>query len=252
MGTDWSESEFSDTLLGVFDYYDIGYRTEVPLDDLGDSTGSKRKMDVYIPNTDTAIELKGPNGDLDRGLGQAMNYTRVCKESILMLDGEARETYRLDTHRTCQIAPGVHFAMVIPSANPCGTGSGLDVRTDSRADLFHEMLYNDEWDDDVAVLKQLIPECIPHEERRWTLPAGNQSLTAYQQNGDLKRAIMGYVESSNAPVSLEEIVENVHQDIDGVEKYDTTIYDAFHSLCKEKRIIKLNSDNYVDRFDPDS
>lgn len=252
MSTDWSEADFRKYILKVFDYYDIEYRTEVSLDDLGDSTGSKRKMDIYIPKTDTAIELKGGKGDLDRGLGQTMNYTRVCKEAILMLDGEAGDTYRQDTHRTCQIAPGVHFAMVIPNSTPGGSGYALDVRTDSRPDLFHEMLYNEEWDDNIAVLKQLIPEYVDHEEKRWTQPAGNQSLTGYQQNGALKKAIMDYVESSNAPVSLDDVVEVVPQRLDDVERHDTAIYDAFHSLCEEKRIIKLNSDTYVDRLDPDS
>ena len=65
MSTDWSESNFSDHILDVFDYYNIEYQTEVPLRDLGDSTGSQRKIDIYIPKTDTAIELKGAKGDLE-------------------------------------------------------------------------------------------------------------------------------------------------------------------------------------------
>ena len=251
MSTDWSESNFSDYILDVFDHYSIEYQTEVSLEDLGDSTGSRRKMDIYVPKTDTAIELKGAKGNLERGLGQAMNYTRVCKEAILMLDGDAADSYRQDIHRTCQIAPAVHFAMVIPNGNPGGPGAGLDVSTDSRPDLFHEMLYNEEWDDDIAVVKQLIPEYVDHQEERWIRPAGDQSLAGYQQDGDLKKAIMAYVESSNAPVSLDEIVDNVHEDVDGVHRHDSAIYDAFHSLCDAKRIIKLRDDNYVERFDPE-
>ncbi|WP_424014787.1 hypothetical protein ACOZ35_01835 [Halorubrum xinjiangense] len=252
MSTDWSESDFSSHLLDVFDYYGIEYQTEVPLRNLGDSTGSRRKMDIYVLKTDTAIELKGAKGDLERGLGQAMNYTRVCKESILMLDGEAADQYRQDIHRTCQIAPAVHFSMVIPNGNPNGSGAGLDVRTDSRPDLFHEMLYNEEWDDDIAVVKQLIPEYVDHQEERWARPVGDQTLSGYQQNGVLKRAILAYVESSNAPVSLNEVVEHIHEDVDGVNRHDSAIYDAFRSLCDEKRIIKLSENNYVERFDPDS
>ena len=251
MSTDWSESDLSDHILDVFDYYGIRYQTEVPLRELGDSTGSRRKMDIYIPKTDTAIELKGAKGDLERGLGQAMNYTRVCKESILMLDGEAAEQYRQDIHRTCQIAPAVHFSMVIPNENLSGSGAGLDVRTDSRPDLFHDMLYNEEWDDDIAVVKQLIPEYVDHDEERWARPVGDQTLSGYQQNGVLKRAILAYVESSNAPVSLDEVVEHIQEDVDSVNRHDSAIYDAFRSLCDEKRIIKLSENNHVERFDPD-
>lgn len=251
MSTDWSESDFSDHILDVFDYYGIRYQTEVPLRELGDSTGSRRKMDIYVPKTDTAIELKGAKGDLERGLGQAMNYTRVCKESILMLDGEAADQYRQDIHRTCQIAPAVHFSMVIPNGNLSGSGAGLDVRTDSRPDLFHEMLYNEEWDDNIAVVKQLIPEYVDHQENRWTRPVGDQSLSEYQQDGTLKRAILAYVESSNAPVSLDEVVAHIHEDVDTVDRHDSAIYDAFHSLCCEKRIIKLSENTYVERFDPE-
>jgi len=254
MNTDWSESHFGTAITEVFDYYDIEYRTEVPLCDLGDSTGSTRRIDIYVPKTDTAIELKGAKGDLDRGLGQTLNYTRVCKEAILMLDGEAGDKYRQDIHRTCQIAPAVHFAMVIPNSNPGGSGggAGLDIRTDSRPDLFHEMAYNPEWDDRSAVFKPLIPEYVDHEEKRWTRPLGDQTINAYQQHGEVKQAIMEYVESADAPVSLDEVVENVRGQFDHIERHDLTVHDAFNSLCKEKRIIKLDEKNYVERFDLDS
>lgn len=254
MSPDWSESQFGTTITEVFDHYGIEYQTEVPLRDLGDSTGSTRRIDIYVPKTDTAIELKGAKGDLDRGLGQALNYTRVCKEAILMLDGEAGDKYRQDIHRTCQIAPAVHFAMVIPNRHS-GRGSnqaGLDVSTDSRPDLLHEMLYNVEWDDDSAVIKPLIPEYVDHEENRWTRPLGNQSINAYQQHGDIKEAIIEYVESADGPVSLDDVVENVRGQFDHIGRHDLTIHDAFRSLCKEKRIIKLDEENYVERFDPDS
>jgi len=245
----WTESEFRDALLHVFDYYEIEYQTEVSLTELGDSTGSSRKMDVYIPKTDTAIELKGKKGDLDRGVGQALNYTRVCKESILMLDGEAIDSYRQDVHRTCQIAPAVHFAMVIPNGSHSGSGAGLDVRTDSRPDLFHEMLHNRDWDDDSAIVKPLIPEYLDHEEKRWTQPLGDHSLSAYQQHGEIKKAIIEYVESSNAPVSYDMIATNVAKKINKVEPHTTDISKAFRSLCEEKQIIKLNKDSYVEKME---
>ena len=248
----WTESEFRDALLHVLDYYEIEYQTEVSLTELGDSTGSSRKMDVYIPKTDTAIELKGKKGDLDRGMGQALNYTRVCKEAILMLDGEARDAYRQDVHRTCQIAPAVHFAMVIPNGSPSGSGAGLDIRTDSRPDLFHEMLYGSEWSDDSAVIKPLIPEYLDYEEKRWTRPLGDHSLSAYQQHGKIKKAIMEYVESSDAPVSYDEIVSNVTEKLDEVEPYTTDISDAFGSLCKQRRIIKLDRDSYMERMEKET
>jgi len=249
MSTDWSESDFSKHILDVFDHHDIEYQTEVPLRSLGDSTRSESRIDIYIPKTDTAIELKGKKGDLERGLGQAMNYTRVCKEAIVMLDGEASNSYRQDIHRTCQIAPAVHFAMVIPNANPNTSKADLDVRTDSRPDLFHKMLYGPEWSDDIAILKPLIPEYIDHEEKRWTRSLGDQSLNAYQQNSDLKDAIMEYVESSNSPVSVEDLIEDIPKFVDDIDNYDSSIYDAFDSLCREQQLVKLKHDNYTERFD---
>lgn len=238
METGWTESEFRNELLGAFDYYNINYQTEVSLSELGDSTESTRRIDIYIPKTDTAIELKGRQGDLHAGVGQALNYTRVCKEAILVLDGEAINSYRQDIHKTCQIAPAVHFAMVIPNANPSGTGAGLDISTDSRPDLFFEMLYNTEWSDDVAVIKQLIPEYIDHENSRWHRPLGQQSLAEYQPYSQVERAVLEHLRVS-PPVSFGNIVQ-------AVDEHETKkIREALKGLCSEDRVNKIDENLYA-------
>jgi len=152
-----SEEQFKQTLCGVFDHYDIEYETEKRLEKraLPESHTHGSRIDVYVPATDTAIELKA-SGDQVRGVGQALNYTRFHKEAILMVDDEVGD-YRPDAHRTAAIAPGVHYALVIPNANPSGSRAGLDVKNSSRPELFYEMAWNVEWDDRSIVLKALEP-----------------------------------------------------------------------------------------------
>jgi len=152
-----SEKQFQEALCNVFDHYGIEYKTEKKLEKraLPESHTHGSRIDVYVPKTDTAIELKA-KGDQIRGVGQALNYTRFHKEAILMVYDE-EGSYRPDAHRTAAIAPGVHYALVIPNANPGGRGAGLDVVNSSRPELFYEMAWNAEWDDNSIVLKALEP-----------------------------------------------------------------------------------------------
>jgi hypothetical protein len=181
-----SEKYFRESFTTVLDHYDIAYETEKPIPSPNTSNSAAR-MDIYIPKTDTAIELKSQKGDLDKGLGQALNYSRSCKEAILILDGEEREAYRPDVHKSCRIAPAVHFAMVIPNRNPGRGGkAGFDVVTDSRPDLFYEMKYNTEWDDDMIVIQQLSPGYQDYASKvnRWTRPGNEQSLNEFIDDGN--------------------------------------------------------------------
>jgi hypothetical protein len=181
VGTPDSEDEFQEVFCNVLDFYDVEYETEKTIP-APDTPGSGRRMDVYIPKTDTAIELKTATGNLETGVGQALNYTRSCKEALLILDGEDRDAYRADIHKTCQIAPAVHFAMVIPNRNPGRPGkAGFDVTTGARPDLFFEMKYNKEWDDDMIVVSTLIPGYRDYtsEIKRWNRPGNEQSLNEY-------------------------------------------------------------------------
>jgi hypothetical protein len=179
------EEQFREVFTAALDYYDVQYETEksVPAPD---TPGSGRRMDVYIPETDTAIELKTETGNLATGLGQALNYTRSCREAILILDGEARDAYRPDIHKTCRIAPAVHFAMVIPNANPGQRGkAGFDVVTDSRPDLFFEMKCNAQWDDEMIVVSPLVPgyQDYATQVNRWRRPGNEHSLSEYINDG---------------------------------------------------------------------
>ncbi|ERG97693.1 MAG: hypothetical protein J07HQX50_01721 [Haloquadratum sp. J07HQX50] len=166
---------------GVLDHYDIEYETEKCIPS-PDTPGSGRRMDVHIPKTDTAIELKTASGNLETGIGQALNYTRSCKEAILILGGEDRDAYRPDIHKTCRIAPAMHFAMVIPNPQPQRLGkAGFHVMTDSRPDLFSEMKYNTKWDDDMIVVDQLTPgyQDYASQVNRWHRPGNEHSLNEY-------------------------------------------------------------------------
>lgn len=240
MPTEWSESEFKSALLSAFDYYNIDYQTEVSLAELGDSTESSRRVDVHIPQTDTALELKGKNGDLHAGVGQALNYTRVCKEAILVLDGEAVDSYRQDIHRTCQIAPAVHFAMIIPNKNPTGTESGLDISTDSRPDLFREMLYNAEWDDNMAVVKQLIPEYLDYNENegKRRRPLRQHSLNEYHPETQVERDILNHLQESPS-VSSDNIVQ-------ALEEYNPEqIRAALKELCNRSCVEEVEDNIFT-------
>lgn len=153
------EKKFEQRIIRVLEYYDIEHETEKTVPS-PDTPGRGRRMDLYIPKTDTAIELKMATGSLEKGVGQALNYTRSCKEAILILDGEATDAYRPDIHKTCQIAPAVHFAMLMPNPNPSAGGkAGFDIRTDSRPHLFFEMKHGADWseDDNMIAIDNLTP-----------------------------------------------------------------------------------------------
>lgn len=175
-----SEAYFQEIFTDVLDYYGIEYEEEKPIPS-PDTPGSGAQIDVYVPKTDTAIELKTATGDLHAGVGQALNYSRSCKESILILDGEDTDAYRPDIHKTCRIAPAVHFAMVIPAKNPQSAGAGFDVSTDSRPDLFFEMMFNAEWPDDMIVVRDLIPGYQDYAAKvsRWNRPGNEHSLNEF-------------------------------------------------------------------------
>jgi hypothetical protein len=160
--TEWNESKYQELICNVLDCHDVEHKTEPTLSELDEKVSSSQRVDIYIEKTDTAIELKSRNGDLQKGIGQALNYTRACSESILMLDGEAKDDYDRGLHKTCQIAPNVHFAMLLPHPHPkvniIGSRSyDLDIETDSCADFFNEIRYGEDWPDRLAVITELIP-----------------------------------------------------------------------------------------------
>ena len=175
-----SEAAFQEQFTAVLDHFEIEYEEEKAIP-APDTPGRGARIDVYLPKTDTAIELKAGSGDLHTGIGQALNYTRSCKEAILILDGEDRQAYRPDIHKTCRIAPAVHFAMVIPAANPDDVTYPLDVSTDSRPDLFFEMMFNEEWPDDMIVMRELIPGYKDYADRvsQMSRPGGEHTLNEF-------------------------------------------------------------------------
>lgn len=153
-----SEDEFREAFTDVLDFREIEYETEKMLPrEHNQQSAQRARIDVYIPSTDTAIEIKRYDGQI-RGVGRALNYTRHHKEAILMLDAEAvrdKGTYRVDAHRTARVAPAVYIAYLMPSPNPGGSGADLDVLHDGRPDFFWKMKYGREWPDQMAVFKPI-------------------------------------------------------------------------------------------------
>lgn len=176
-----SEDQFRESFTDVLDFRGIEYETEKMLRKEHYQQSDRRpRIDVYIPSTDTAIEMKRYDGQI-RGVGQALNYTRHHKEAILMMDQEAvrdKGAYRVDAHRTARVAPAVHIAYVMPNPNP-GRGSrkDLDVLHDGRPDFFWKMKYGPEWPDRMAVFKGITPnedrleDASPHFGHQETLNA---------------------------------------------------------------------------------
>lgn len=180
MSEQTGEARFQASFTNVLDHFEIEYEEEKRIP-APETPGSGAQIDVYIPKTDTAVELKTETGNLHTGVGQALNYTRSCKEAILILDGEDTDAYRPDIHKTCRIAPAVHFAMVIPADNPEQVTYSFDVSTDSRPDLFFEMMFNEEWPDDMIVVRDLIPGYQDYAAKvsRWNRPGDEHSLNEF-------------------------------------------------------------------------
>ena len=99
-----------------------------------------RKADLYIPETDTAIEFKLKPSL--KGLGQATYYAQHHYESVLLT-----EQYSQYIANTIRSIPGVHYGVVTPGITE--EPPKLAVESDSRCKFFfesnHGCLGNDEW-----------------------------------------------------------------------------------------------------------
>lgn len=63
-----TEANFQEQFTGVLDHFEIRYEEEKAIS-APDTPGSGARIDVYIPKTETAIELKTGSGDLHTGVG---------------------------------------------------------------------------------------------------------------------------------------------------------------------------------------
>jgi hypothetical protein len=89
------ESKFQTVFLTVLDHCGVSYESEKTLG------MTRRTMDIYIEETDTAIELKVDSSQR-KGIGQALDYFQECTESVLLVP-ESRYDERV--HTICEDAP---------------------------------------------------------------------------------------------------------------------------------------------------
>lgn len=115
----YSEETFKRDICKVLGYHKIEFETEyqVTKRNKKGKGNHTRKCDIYIPETDTAIELKlKPNL---RGVGQCALYARHHKEAILLADGDPEEgvKYHKATHDAIKTIPNAKYGLCIPGEN---------------------------------------------------------------------------------------------------------------------------------------
>ena len=131
----YKEKYFQEAIEFVLAKNGVEYESEYKVNSRSNSHHSQgRRADIYIPATDTAIELKISPGT--RGLGQAVYYAQHHRESILITD-----IYKRDIAETIRSVPGVHFGTAIPGVHK--DPPVLAVSSDSRCEFFHQAQYGD-------------------------------------------------------------------------------------------------------------
>lgn len=94
---------------------------------VNDKDHAGRRADIYIPATDTAIELKKRGNT--KGLGQAAYYAQYHKESLLLC-----EKYTEDIAEAIRSIPATHHGTVMPGVHH--DTPVLSISSDSRCDFF--------------------------------------------------------------------------------------------------------------------
>jgi len=70
---------------------------------------SRRAMDIYLPETGTAIELKTESSQR-KGIGQALDYLRECSESLLIVPGPYADERIAESCENAEVEYGVLVA----------------------------------------------------------------------------------------------------------------------------------------------
>jgi len=135
----YKEKHYQEAIEFVLAKNGIEYKSEYKVNAKQDTDYSySRRADIYIPETDTAIELK-LSADMS-GLGQATHYAQHHREGLLMVD----ETNR-SIAETIRSVPGVYFC----EATPAPHKEELHIQSDSRCEFFtackHGCLGDDFW-----------------------------------------------------------------------------------------------------------
>jgi len=116
---EFREKHYQEAVCRVLDNCGVEYESEYKFKTFGsqERRDSKigRRCDIYIPKTDTAIELKKEPSL--RGVGQCVFYRRFCSEAILLVDGDPinGNTLNPDVKAATEIVPNVTYATAIPN-----------------------------------------------------------------------------------------------------------------------------------------
>lgn len=147
---DFSEDLLQECVCHVLDENGVPYETEHPI---GQSdAGNARFCDIYIPATDSAIELK-LSANL-RGIGQCVYYSRYCREAILLSDGDPVSAgHNSAVMRAAEVSTGVKYGLCIPKLAEQPTG--LEILSNSKAEFFFQASYGQVGDRDFAHIKPL-------------------------------------------------------------------------------------------------
>ena len=132
---EFTEKLFSKAVCHVLDDNGVEYETEYKVG-VGSNLSKRRRCDIYIPATDTAIELKLKANM--RGVGQCAFYSRYHSESILMVNGDPLSNHSKTIKEACIQIPGVKYALCKPGIYEKPT-SKLDILTNDDCDFFRKL-----------------------------------------------------------------------------------------------------------------
>lgn len=129
---EFSEELFVDCICKVFELSRVRYQREKLVPTTGDGRKARR-CDIYIPGTDTAIEVK-TTANL-RGVGQCAFYAQHATEAVLLADGDPKKAgHTPHAQAACDQVPGVSYALAIPG--PHRSPAKLQLKTDDSARFY--------------------------------------------------------------------------------------------------------------------
>jgi len=147
---DYKEKHFQEAIEFVLEKNGVEFESEKKITEHTGKPTKGKRIDLYIPKTDTAIELKlEPN---ERGVGQAAYYATRHNESILLSQRGFHDQRIKDT---VDRIPDVHYALAMP--NLTATTPFMAVQKDTDTAFFDGCEWGSIGDND-AFLKHINTE----------------------------------------------------------------------------------------------
>jgi hypothetical protein len=133
---EYTEKDFQEMIEVILEYNGVEYESEktiIPPTEQGENKAHSKRCDIYIPKTDTVIELK-LEADL-RGIGQACYYAQFHRECLLLAEEVSQSV-----HRCAMSVPGIHTGIITPLLQ---NGAGFDLKCDGRTEFTFEACHGD-------------------------------------------------------------------------------------------------------------